>query len=70
MADTIWVIRVTLSNGETRHLQMSGRSAERIGEALDDFVAARGEFQGQWLDTDGGLVARAHVVEVHSVPVG
>ncbi|HZQ90155.1 MAG TPA: hypothetical protein VFA42_09100 [Gaiellaceae bacterium] len=68
MADDLWVIRVVLSNGDTRQVAMAGRRAEAIEDTAKDFMAARGEFQGDWLKTsEGGVIARAHIVEVQSV---
>ena len=68
MAEELWVLRVILSNRDTRQIEMAARREDAIEATAQDFMAARGEFQGEWIKTsDGGVIARAHIVEVQSV---
>lgn len=68
MADELWVLRVILSNRDTREIAMAGRREQDIEATAQDLMAARGEFHGEWIKTsDGGVIARAHIVEVQSV---
>jgi hypothetical protein len=64
-----WRIRVHLTTGEIRHLAGSFSSDEATQE-IEAFQTKGGRYQGDWLDTaEEKLIARAHIVEVHPVPL-
>lgn len=66
MSEKTWMIRLQLSNGETRHLSLGQLPPE---QAIDAFQNRREPFSGDWLETtDASIVARAHVVEAAAVP--
>jgi hypothetical protein len=69
MGEKVWVIRVTLTTGETRHLA-GGHTAEEAVARLTDLEAGTGDFAGDWCDTqDATMIAKAHIVEASVVPL-
>ena len=61
---------MTLTTGETRHLAGSQGTAEETSQQLHDFEKGMRSFRRDWLETrDGGLIARAQIVEAETVPV-
>jgi hypothetical protein len=68
--DRQWHIRVTLSNGETRHLAGTAGTAEEVGRTLEAFERDQTPLRGAWLETtESTAIARAHIVEASIVPV-
>lgn len=66
----IWEVRLTLSNGETRHLANAGGPVDRATESLEAFITRQAPFDGEFVETvDATAVARAHVVEADVVPI-
>lgn len=69
MTEQQWVVRLTLSNGETRVLSSSAGDIEVAKSNLEAFIKNEDPYRGDWFGAEQAWVARGHVVEATVVPL-